>query len=78
MELVNKLLITPAIETPVRSRVQFIDKEWLKIIATGLAGIALLVTMVRYNLDHVPSTEVSKIYRNAGSAVQQTFAKKRL
>lgn len=75
MQLANKLIISP-VEDSVPSRwlaPSQVMQDWLGIVVTGLVGIALLALMIQYNLKHVPSSEVDRIYKNAGSAVKRSF-----
>ena len=73
MELTDKFVITPAIQAEPRRSVLLFDIQIIGIVVTTLLGIALLVGMVQYNLSQVPSSEVDRIYKNAGSAVKRTF-----
>jgi hypothetical protein len=75
MQLANNLVISPIVEVSKRPAIAPNQgvREWLGIILTALGGVALLVAMVSYNLHHVPSSEVDRIYKNAGSAVHRSF-----
>ncbi len=74
MELANKLLMSPVVVEPRRSRIK-VDSNTLSILATALAGVFLIAALVFYNLNQVPRSEVDRIYKNAGAAVKRTFYK---